>query len=163
MAPYFKIVAVQFVVTTISIMHSLSIAIAQEPPKIRDNDVVLTYGELKGGHAIVTFDKNRAAKTALKIETFLAGVAGSKVSIFIDKDPNAIFFHTLTTDECRFGEQGSTCIIVLQGRVAAYGRLIHGFRNGRISRLQIETGGVMAMSHTASLNGFKQATQNIDD
>jgi len=132
-------------------------AAAQAPPKLEGNGVVLAYGEPKGPHARVTFKKNRAATAALKIETMLAGVAGSKVSIFIDKDEKPVFIHTLTGDECRFNDQGSICTIALEGRVAAYGRVIDGFRKGRISRLQVETGGVMAMSCTVSLLGFNEA------
>ncbi len=125
-------------------------------------NVVIAYGGDAGPHARVTFSKNRAASQALKIETFLAGVAGSKLSIFVDADPTPVFVHTLTDGECIFENEKSHCTITLPGRVAAYGRLLRGFRVGRVGRLQVETGGVMAMSHTSGLAGFTRATARID-
>ncbi len=136
---------------------------AAEQPVLRENGVVLEYGSEKGPRAVLTFDKNRAAKAALTVETFLAGVAGSKVSIFVDKDPKPAFTHIFSNEECRFEAERSHCTVVLGGRVTAYGRLLDNFRRGRMSKLQVETGGVMAMSHETTLLGFSNAYRAVKE
>jgi len=131
-------------------------------PVLIGNRVVLTYGTPNGPHAVVTFTKNRAATAALMIDTIQAGAAGSTVSILVDANPQPVFVHTLTADECRSENGVSRCTITVKGRVADYGRMLGAFRRSRVSKLQIETGGVMAMSQTTELTGFSKATKDMN-
>ena len=130
------------------------IAWAEARPKLEGNSVVLDYANHVDAHVRAVFTKNRGATDALKITTTRAGASGSKLSIFIDGDQSPVFSHTLADDECVSDKNITTCSIVLKGRVAAYGRIVDGFRRGRVSRLTVETGGTMAMSETITLAGF---------
>ncbi len=140
-----------------ALVGSMSSATMAAPPTLSGNNLLLDFGSNDGPHAVVTINKNRAATAALKIETFRAGVAGSKISIMIDNDAAPMFTHIFTKDECKIEGDRNYCATTVVGRVPEYGRLLNGFRKGSVSRLELQTDGTMNMSHVSTLAGFDRA------
>lgn len=139
------------------VVASTSSATRAASPTIFGNNVLLDFGSKDGPHAVVTINKNRAATAALKIETFGTGVAGSRISIMIDNNAAPMFTHIFTKEECKMQDDRNYCATSVLGRVPEYGRLLTGFRKGSVSRLELETGGAMDMSHVLTLAGFDRA------
>ena len=116
---------------------------------------MLTYGAEQQPHARITFNKDRAARQGVMIETLQAGAAGSKLSVLVDRTP--LFEHVFTADECKQENGKPRCSIAINARDLMSGKVRDAFRRGKISRLQLETGGVMSMQHDADLQGFSRA------
>jgi hypothetical protein len=101
---------------------------------------------------------NDAAAKALVLRTVLAGVAGSKVRISLDRSQRELFTHVFTEDECRF-ENGSVsiCEIEIKAKSSDYARLVDGFKRAKLARFTIEEAGVMKMDYSIALIGFTKS------
>ena len=124
---------------------------------IKGNHVMVSFGGEQAPHARITFNKNRAAREAILIETFQVGAPGSKLTILVDNDANPVFAHTFTIDDCKAGTKGNACTIRIGGQDAMPGVLRNRFSNGRVSHIRIETGDATDMSQDAVLEGFAGA------
>ena len=122
---------------------------------IKGNQVIIDYGGESEPHARVVFYKDRAARQGVTIETFRAGVAGSKLTILVDE--KILFSHTFTAADCARKNGSESCALAINGRDEMSGRLRNQFRRGQVSRLQLETGGVMSMTYDVPLQGFTRA------
>lgn len=125
--------------------------------EIKGNLVTVTYGTDNKPNARITFSKDRAARRGVVIETFRAGAAGSKLSVQIDKKP--VFTHVFGGKECSGEGEAAHCMVTISGLDARTTRVRDRFRRGRISRLNLETGGIMSMQLDVSLEGFGRAMQ----
>lgn len=116
--------------------------------------IIMTVGERDG--ASVTFGFDRAAEPhMITLRTQLAGVAGSKLAIYVDKARIATFTHLFAADECRFRDgDRSQCVIVVTQTDRAYDDIVKIFRLGREARITVEDPGTMALDHVAPLSGF---------
>lgn len=122
---------------------------------IKGNQVIIDYGAEPEPHARVVFYKDRAARQGVTIETFRAGVAGSKLTILVDQ--KILLNYTFTAADCRRDNGSDSCSVAINGRDEMSGRLRDRFRRGQVSRLQLETGGVMSMTYDVPLEGFTRA------
>lgn len=122
--------------------------------------VVMTAGT--DGGASVSFGFDRDAKPrVITVRTVLAGVAGSKLSIHVDKAKTAAFSHIFAESECGFADgAGSTCLHTIPETSPAYAQIVSLFKLGKQARITVEDAGVMAMDHTASLIGFTKSFDN---
>lgn len=122
---------------------------------IKGNQVIIDYGAEPEPRARVVFYKDRAARLGVTIETFRAGVAGSKLTILVDD--KILFDYTFTAADCRRDNGTDSCSLAINGHDEMSGRLRNRFRRGQVSRLQLETGGVMSMTFDVPLQGFTRA------
>lgn len=126
---------------------------------LKGNHVIVSYGSETGPRARITFNKNRAAREALLVETFDVGAAGSVLSIMLDENATPLLAHTFAAEECKGSGKAARCTIRVGGSTTMPGLLRDGFGRGRISRLVIKTGETTDMSETAELGGFAKAMQ----
>ena len=141
----------------IGLIGLIACAPAAEAFAIRGNHVIVGYGAPPSPHARIVFNKNRAARQGVTIETIDAGAAGSKLSVLIDQ--KVLFAHTFAPHECKLVGQKSACATSINSRDVMSARVRDGFRRGRISRLQLETGGVMSMQRDVELTDYQRATR----
>ena len=107
--------------------------------------------------AVFTFEPASSAAGAT-LDTERAGVAGSRVTVRIDRSPTPIISHVFAADECGFVDgAASRCALAIEPSDPTYATLVESFRLGRTAHVQVETGGVMEMDHTVSLVGFTRA------
>jgi hypothetical protein len=135
-----------------------TIALAAGPAEIAlaAETVMLRAGEATGPSAVFAFDK--AAKPhRIVVRTTQAGVAGSRIQVFVDKDKKPAFSHLFTTAECKFGDSGSKCEAIIPASSPAYAAIFAQFRRGLVARVTVDDAGAMKMDQTVSLNGFTKA------
>ena len=82
------------------------------------------------------------------------GVAGSRIEVTIDRAKKPVLSHVFAAGECKFGDAGSACQVVIAATDPAYRELLSRFKRGRLARVTIMDAGVMKMDETASLDGF---------
>ena len=110
-----------------------------------------------GPRAVFTFEAGPAPGGA-RLDTERAGVAGSRVTVRIDRSPTPVLSRLLTAQDCRFEEgAASRCALALDADDPTYAVLVESFRLGRTAHVEVETGGVMDMDHSVSLVGFARA------
>ena len=115
--------------------------------------IMLRAGEATGPNAVFAFDK--AAKPhRIVVRTTQVGVAGSRIEVFVDKAKRPAFSHLFTTAECKFGNSGSKCEVIVPASSPAYAAILAQFKRGRVARVTVDDAGVMKMDQTTSLSGF---------
>ena len=109
----------------------------------------LMAGDPSGAHVAFSF----SAKD-LRVETHRVGNPGAKLSIWIDHSRQRLFSRILTTDDCKFGDDGARCRLVFPRTSSDYSRFVAAFRRGRTAHVEVENAAVMQMSKDISLTGF---------
>ena len=120
----------------------------------RATEVTLSAGEATGPNAVFAFDK--AAKQIV-VRTTQVGVAGSRIEVTIDNAKKPAFSHIFATEECKFGDGGSKCEVLVPASNAAYGMILAQFKRGLVARVTVIDAGVMKMDQTVSLKGFARS------
>ncbi len=75
----------------------------------------LMFGAPEAEHATLTFLPDATSPEAIVIETRLVGAAGSRLALSVDRAKAPLFARLLTSDDCRFVEQASTCRLAIAG------------------------------------------------
>lgn len=138
---------------------ALSLCLFQAFPTAADaaETVLMTAGEEGSPGVSFGFDP-QAAPPVITVRTVLAGVAGSKLSIFIDNSKTAAFDHIFGADECSFVEGArSNCLHMIPKTSPSYETIVSLFKLGKQARITVEDAGVMKMDHRVSLIGFTKA------
>lgn len=120
----------------------------------RATEVTLSAGEATGPNAVFAFDKD--AKQIV-VRTTQVGVAGSRIEVTIDNAKKPAFSHIFATEECKFGDGGSKCEVLVPASNAAYGMIFAQFKRGLVARVTVIDAGVMKMDQTVSLKGFARS------
>ena len=123
-----------------------SLSEAREP-------VQIMAGDPSGSNVIFSFDQDGDTKE-LRIETHLVGNPGAQLSIWVDHSKNSLFSRVLTTNDCKYGDDGAKCRLVIDRKNPDYRRFIVAFKLGRTAHIEVKNAGVMQMSKDISLVGF---------
>lgn len=117
--------------------------------------IMLRAGEPTGPNAVFAFDK--ANPHRIIVRTTQVGVVGSRIKVFVDKAKTPAFSHLFAASECKFGDSGSKCEVVVQASSRAYAAILAQFKRGRIARVTVDDAGAMKMDETVSLEGFTKS------
>jgi hypothetical protein len=120
-----------------------------------DEKIMLRAGEATGSNAVFALD-NGAKPQQIVVRTTQAGVAGSRIEVTVDKAKKPVFSHILTTQECKFGDSGSKCEVVISASDAAYAAILAQFKRGQEGHITVADPGVMTIDLTVSLLGFSK-------
>ena len=102
----------------------------------------------------VLFEIERAkTKNKIILKTERAGVAGSVIDVFIDRNQKPVLHHLFAGDECKFIEQQSRCEVSFAAGSPEFAALVNGFVKGRNAKVTVADAGVMKMDHAVSLKG----------
>jgi hypothetical protein len=138
-----------FLVTLFAAAGSFRIALAAEA-------VMLRAGDATGPDVVFTFDKE-ANHHRIVVRTTQVGVVGSRIEVFVDKAKTPAFRHVFPSTECKFGDSGSKCEVIVPASSRDYAAILAQFKRGRVVRVTVEDAGVMKMDQTASLKGFTKS------
>jgi hypothetical protein len=122
--------------------------------------IMLRAGEATGPNAVFAFDKE-AKPQAIVVRTTQVGVAGSRFDVSVDKAKTPVFSHIFATEECKFGDGGSKCEVIVPVSSPDFASIISQFKRGRLARVSILDAGVMKMDQTVSLIGFTKALRGL--
>ena len=117
--------------------------------------VMLRAGEATGPNAVFAFDNAKPHR--IVVRTTQVGVAGSRIEVFVDKAKTPAFRHLFDAAECKFGDNGSKCQVVVPASDPAYAAILAQFKRGRVARVAVDDAGAMKMDETASLKGFTKS------
>jgi hypothetical protein len=117
--------------------------------------IMLRAGEATGPNAVFAFDK--AKRPRIVVRTTQSGVAGARIEVFVDKAKTPAFRHLFDASECKFGDSGSTCEVIIPSSNPAFASILAQFKRGRVARVTVDDAGVMKMDQTASLKGFTKS------
>ena len=117
---------------------------------------MLRAGEATGPNAVFAFDKE-AKPHRIVVRTTQVGVAGSRIEVFVDKAKTPAFSHLFTAAECKFGDSGSKCEVVVPASNPAYRAILAQFKRGHLARVTVDDAGAMKMDQTVSLKGFTKS------
>jgi len=134
----------------------ITIAAASARMALAAETIMLRAGAATGPNAIFAFDKS-AKPHRIVVRTTQAGVAGSQIEVFVDKAKRPAFHHLFAADECKFGDSGSRCEVIIRSSSSAYAAILAEFRRGRVARVTVDDAGAMKMDQTASLKGFTKS------
>jgi len=118
--------------------------------------IMLRAGEPTGPNVEFAFDKD-AKPQRIVVRTNQVGIAGSRFEVFVDKAKTPAFRHLFSTAECKFGDSGSKCEVIVPASDPAYAQILAQFKRGRVARVTVDDAGVMKMDQTASLKGFTKS------
>jgi hypothetical protein len=118
--------------------------------------IMLRAGEATGPNAVFAFDKD-AKPRRIVVRTTQVGVAGSRIEVTIDKAKTPAFSHLFATAECKFGDSGSKCEVIIPATNTAYAMILAQFKRGLVARVTVDDTGVMKMDQTVSLKGFTKS------
>jgi hypothetical protein len=143
-----------------TLLHAILILVTMGATEIASagESIMLRAGEAMGPNAVFAFDRE-ARPHAIILRTTQVGVAGSHFEVSIDRAKRPAFEHMFRTEECKFGDSGSRCEVVIAA--SDYSSILRAFRRGRLARVTIEDAGVMKMDHTVSLIGFTAASRGL--
>ena len=110
-------------------------------------------GDPSGANVVFSFNADGRTRE-LRIETHLVGNPGAKLSIWVDHSKLKLFSRVLTTSDCKYGDGGAKCRIVIDRKKPDYRRFAVAFKRGRTAHIEVENAGVMQMSNDISLVGF---------
>ena len=115
----------------------------------------LMVGDPSGRNAVLSFDQdNNGRVTALRIETHQVGDPGAKLSIWVDQSRSRLFSRILTTADCKYGDDGARCRLVIDRKNPDYRRFVVAFKLGKTAHIEVQNAAVMEMSNDISLAGF---------
>jgi alkylation response protein AidB-like acyl-CoA dehydrogenase len=143
---------VRLVLVTSVLLFAIGTAAVAEAPEA----TTLQVGAADGANAVFVFDRT-AKPRAIVLRTTRVGVAGSRIEVTVDKAKTPVLSHVFAAGECKFGDAGSACEIVIPATNPAYRAILSRFKSGRLARVTIMDAGVMKMDETASLDGFAHA------
>ena len=132
-----------------------AIAAASAQPALAAEAIMLRAGAATGANAIFTFDKGKPHR--ILVRTSQAGIAGSRIEVFVDKARTPAFRHVFAADECKFGDSGSMCVVIIPASSPAYAAILAQFKRGRVARITVDDAGAMKMDQTASLAGVTKS------
>ena len=118
--------------------------------------IMLRAGEATGPNAVFAFDKE-AKPHRIVVRTTQVGVAGSRIEVFVDKAKTPAFSHLFAPAECKFGDSGSKCEVVVPASNPAYAAILAQFKRGLVARVTVDDAGAMKMDQTVSLKGFTKS------
>ncbi len=118
--------------------------------------IMLRAGKATGPNAVFAFDKE-AKPHRIVVHTTQVGVAGSRIEVFVDKAKTPAFRHLFTAAECKFGDSGSKCEVIVPASNPAYAAILAQFKRGLVARVTVDDAGAMKMDQTASLKGFTKS------
>ena len=110
-------------------------------------------GNPSGRNVTFSFGSEGGAD-GLRIETHQVGNPGAKLSIWIDHARERLFSRILTTDDCKFGDDGAQCRLFFPRASHDYSGFLVAFRRGRTAHIEVQNAAVMQMSTDISLSGF---------
>jgi hypothetical protein len=122
--------------------------------------IMLRAGEATGPNVVLAVDKKRKPQ-AIVVRSTQAGVAGSQIEVSVDRTKTPAFSHIFATDECKFGDGGSKCEVIIPASSPAFASIISQFKRGRMARVTVQDAGVMKMDQTVSLIGFTKALRGL--
>jgi len=131
------------------------IAAASAQAALAAEALMLRAGAATGPNAIFAFDKGKPHR--IVVRTSQAGIAGSRIEVFVDKAKRPAFRHVFAAEECKFGDSGSKCVVIVPASSPAYATILSEFRRGRVARVAVDDAGAMKMDQTASLEGFTKS------
>jgi hypothetical protein len=134
----------------------VTIGVAPTRTALAAEAIMLRAGAAAGANAIFAFDKE-AKPHRIVVRTSQAGIAGSRIEVFVDKAGRPAFRHVFAADECKFGDSGSKCVVIIPASSRAYAAILAQFKRGRIARVTVDDAGAMKMDQTASLAGFTKS------
>jgi len=117
----------------------------------------LRTGEGSGANVVFVFDED-AKPPAIILHTSQIGVAGSQIDVIVDKLKKPVFRHIFTPAECKFGDRGSTCEVIITANDAAYRAILMLFKRGRVAQIDVQDAGVAKVEKTLPLGGFAKAS-----
>jgi hypothetical protein len=140
------------------LFSSLVIAFATGPLQIAlsAEAVMLRAGEATGPNVVFAFDKE-ANRHRIVVRTTQVGVVGSQIGVFVDEAKTPAFRHVFTSAECKFGDSGSKCEVIIPASSPTYAAILAQFKRGHVARVTVDDAGVMKMDQTASLKGFTKS------
>lgn len=138
----------------ISFAVTLAAGLAQNA--LAGEAIMLRAGQATGPNAIFAFDRD-AKPRRIVVRTTQVGVVGSRIEVFVDKAKTPAFRHLFAAGECKFGDSGSKCEVIVPASNPAYAAILAQFKRGRVARVAVDDAGVMKMDQTASLTGFTKS------
>jgi hypothetical protein len=102
----------------------------------------------------VAFSFGAQGVEGLRIITHQVGNPGAKLSIWIDRSRQRLFSRILTTEDCKYGDDGAQCRLIFPRTSPDYWRFVTAFRRGRTAHVEVQNAAVMQMSKDISLAGF---------
>ncbi|RST84303.1 hypothetical protein EJC49_21360 [Aquibium carbonis] len=130
------------------------IAVATGPSPAIADPVTIEIGEPGMRHVALTFERSAAGPT-VTLRTELTGVAGSRITVRIDRAPTLALDHVFADEECRFPDgNASRCEVVIGPDHPSAQSLLVGFKRGLEAHVTIEDAGIMRMDQSVSLKGF---------
>ena len=140
------------------LLSSLVIAFAAGALQIglAAESLMLRAGDATGPNVVFAFDKE-ANHHRIVVRTTQVGVVGSKIEVFVDRAKTPAFRHVFPSTECKFGESGSECEVIVPASSPDYVAVLAQFKRGRVARVTVDDAGVMKMDQTASLKGFTKS------
>jgi hypothetical protein len=129
-------------------------AVAGGPSQAGAEPVTVELGEAGMRHVVFSFERGGDGPT-VTLRTEMTGVAGSRLTVRIDRAPTLALDHVFADGECRFPDgKASMCEVVLGPDHPSAARLLLGFKRGLTAHVTIEDAGIMRMDQTVSLKGF---------
>jgi hypothetical protein len=129
-------------------------AVAASPVGATARPVTVEIGEAGMRHVVFSFERGTAG-TTVTLRTEMTGVAGSRLTVRIDRAPVLALDHVFADGECRFPDgKASMCEVVIGPDDPAAEKLLVGFKRGREAHVTIEDAGIMRMDQSVSLRGF---------
>ena len=114
--------------------------------------VMLRAGDAGAPNVLFEIDKAKTPKQIV-LKTEQAGVEGSGLEVFIDRNQKPVLHHLFSGDECKFVEQQSHCEVIFAAGSPEFAALVNGFVKGRNAKVTVADAGVMKMDHAVSLKG----------
>ena len=133
----------------------VAIAAASAQAALAAEAIMLRAGAATGANAMFAFDKGKPHR--IVVRTSQAGIAGSRIEVFVDKARTPAFRHVFAADECKFGDSGSMCVVIIPASSRAHAAILAQFKRGRVARITVDDAGAMKMDQTASLEGFTKS------
>jgi hypothetical protein len=145
----------RFFVSSFVITFSCALSCALAQNATAAEAVMLRAGEATGPNAVFAFDKAKPHR--IVVRTTQVGVAGSRIAVFVDRAKRPAFSHLFAASECKFGDSGSRCVVIIPSSSPAYAAILAQFKRGRTARVTIDDSGAMKMDQAASLTGFTKS------
>jgi hypothetical protein len=112
--------------------------------------------EANGANAVFILDED-AKPPVIVLRTARLGVAGSRIVVTIDHVRKPVFSHIFGPGQCKFGDTGSACEVIIPPKDVAYRTILARFKHGRLARVTVQDAGVNEVDQTVSLSGFANA------
>ena len=112
--------------------------------------------EADGASAVFILKKN-AKPPVIVLRTARLGVAGSRIVVAVDHVKKPVFSHIFGPGQCKFGDTGSACGLIIPPKDVAYRTILARLQHGHRARVTVQDAGVNEVDQTASLGSFTNA------